>query len=114
MRVAQFRVLGGAVARVPVDATAFAHRNRPIMALTAAAFGNPAEAAEHEQWAAQFASQLRRGAPGAYIGFLGDEGEGRVREAYPDAVWERLRRIKRQYEPENLFHLNQNGPPADD
>ena len=84
------------------------------MALTAAAFGNPAEAAEHEQWAAHFASQLRRGAAGAYIGVLGDEGEGRVREAYPDAVWERLRRIKRQYDPENLFHLNQNVPPADD
>jgi FAD/FMN-containing dehydrogenase len=112
MKVAQFRVLGGAVARVPSDATAFAHRDRGMMAITAAAFEQAEEAEEHGDWATRFADALRRGGRGAYVGFLGEEGERRVREAYPDATWERLRNIKRRYDPGNLFRLNQNIPPA--
>jgi len=44
---------------------------------------------------------------------MDDVGIEQVRAAYPDDTWERLRRIKRQYDPTNLFHLNQNIPPAD-
>jgi FAD/FMN-containing dehydrogenase len=49
---------------------------------------------------------------GAYVGFLGDEGEARIREAYPATTLDRLTEIKRRYDPENLFRLNQNIPPA--
>src|SRR5690606_24865876 len=105
MRVAQFRVLGGAVARVPADATAFAHRDRAVMAATAAAYEDPQEARQHTELASRFAGDLRRGEPAAYVGFLADEGESRVREAYPGDTWERLRTIKRRYDPENLFQL---------
>ena len=49
-----------------------------------------------------------------YVNFLTEEGEARVREAYPGATWERLAAIKAQYDPTNLFHLNQNIPPAMD
>ena len=49
---------------------------------------------------------------GAYVNFLGDEGEARVRAAYPGATWDRLAPIKRRYDPDNLFRLNQNIPPA--
>ena len=49
---------------------------------------------------------------GAYVNFLGDEGEAGVRAAYPGATWDRLREIKRRYDPDNLFRLNQNIPPA--
>jgi FAD/FMN-containing dehydrogenase len=113
MRVTQIRVLGGAVARVPDDATAFAHRRRPIMMNVAAVYERPEEAEEHGAWIAGFAAALHPD-PGAYVNFLGDEGEARVREAYPGPTWDRLRAIKRRYDPTNLFRLNQNIPPAAD
>jgi hypothetical protein len=112
MAVAQLRVLGGAMARVPADATAFAHRKRRIMANVAALYERPEEAAVHEAWAAGFAAALSRGEPGVYVNFLGDEGEARVRAAYPGGTWDRLAAIKGRYDPDNLFRLNQNIPPA--
>jgi FAD/FMN-containing dehydrogenase len=54
---------------------------------------------------------LRNGDDGVYVNFLGDEGDARVREAYPGDTWERLRAVKRRYDPGNLFRLNQNIPP---
>jgi FAD/FMN-containing dehydrogenase len=112
MAVAQIRVLGGAMARVPADATAFAHRSSRIMVNVAALYERPDEAAVHEPWVRAFAATLRQGEGGAYVGFLGEEGEGRVREAYPGSTWERLAAIKGRYDPTNLFRLNQNIPPA--
>lgn len=108
----QLRVLGGAVARVPDDATAFAHRRRRIMVNVGAVFATPDEAPVHEAWAAATADALRDGGAGAYVNFLGDEGADRVRAAYPGATWDRLRAVKRRYDPDNLFRLNQNIPPA--
>ncbi len=112
MRVAQLRVLGGAMGRVPVEATAFAHRKSRIMVNLAALYEDPHEAATHEAWVAGFAGALRQGDTGAYVNFLGDEGEARVRDAYPGPTWDRLREIKSRYDPTNLFRLNQNLPPA--
>jgi FAD/FMN-containing dehydrogenase len=112
MAAAQLRVLGGAMARVPVEATAFAHRARPVMVNVAAIYGRSDEAATHEAWASAFSAALRNGDAGAYVGFLGDEGEERVREAYPGSTWERLTAIKARYDPTNLFSLNQNIRPA--
>ncbi len=111
MSVAQIRVLGGAVARVPADATAYAHRDRRIMVNVAALFEDVDERATHEAWATDFATALRQGDGGAYVNFLGDEGEARVREAYPGKTWDRLTEIKARYDPTNLFRLNQNIPP---
>jgi FAD/FMN-containing dehydrogenase len=48
----------------------------------------------------------------AYVNFVGDEGEARLHDIWPDATWARLREIKRRYDPTNLFRLNQNIPPA--
>ena len=112
MRVAQLRVLGGAMARVPVEATAFAHRQRPILANVAAFYQGPADRAVREAWVADFAAALPQGEPGAYVGFLGDEGPARVREAYPGSTWERLAAVKRRYDPANFFRRNHNIPPA--
>ena len=49
---------------------------------------------------------------GAYVNFLVDEGESRIRDAYPGKTWDRLRAVKRRYDPTNLFRINQNIPPA--
>jgi hypothetical protein len=112
MRVAQLRVLGGAMARVPVEATAFAHRGRRIMANVAAFYEGPEDQAVREAWVTDFTAALRQGDPGAYVGFLGDESPERVRDAYPGSTWDRLAAIKRRYDPANLFRLNQNIPPV--
>ena len=69
------------------------------------------EADVHEDWVTRFASALPRGDTGVYVNFLGNEGAGRVREAYPGSTWERLAAIKRRYDPTNLFRLNQNIRP---
>lgn len=114
MSVMQIRPMGGAMARVPADATAFAHRNRRYMVNVAALYGDPAEAATHTAWVNKFAAALQDGQTvGAYVNFLGDEGAKRVRDAYPGATWERLTAIKRRYDPTNLFHMNQNITPAE-
>jgi hypothetical protein len=112
MRAAQLRVLGGAMARVPVDATAFAHRSSRIMANVAAFYEGPDDRATREAWVTDFAAALGGSDGGAYVNFLVDEGEERVRAAYPGSTWERLVEIKGRYDPTNLFRLNQNIPPA--
>jgi hypothetical protein len=112
MSVAQLRVLGGAVTRVPTETTAFAHRERRIMVNLAALYDRPDVAANHEAWVSSFSTALNKNNTGVYVNFLGDEGEGRIREAYPGSTWDRLAAIKQQYDPTNLFRLNQNIPPA--
>ena len=112
MGVAQLRTLGGAMARVPVDATAFAHRQSKIMVNVAAVYERPEEIAVHGPWVEAFAAALHQGDDGAYVNFLGDEGEARIRAAYPGSTWDRLRQIKARYDPTNLFRLSQNIPPA--
>jgi FAD/FMN-containing dehydrogenase len=112
LAVTQLRVLGGAMARVPADATAFAHRQRRIMANVAAVYRDPDERPVQEGWVFGLATELGNGESDAYVGFLGDEGEERVRDAYPEPTWDRLAAIKARYDPTNLFRLNQNIPPS--
>jgi FAD/FMN-containing dehydrogenase len=112
LAVAQLRVLGGAVDRVPVDATAFAHRRRRVMVALGAIYERAEETPVHQAWVDGFAAAMRRGDAGVYVNFLGDEGEGRVREAYPGPTWDRLAAIKARYDPTNLFRLNQNVVPS--
>jgi FAD/FMN-containing dehydrogenase len=112
MAATQLRVLGGAAARVPVDATAYAHRQSRIMVNVAALVGAPEQAPEHEPWVVGLADALRQDDTGAYVNFLGDEGEERIRAAYPGPTWDRLVEIKRRYDPTNVFRLNQNIRPA--
>ena len=113
MSAVQIRALGGAMSRVPDDATAFAHRDRRFMVNVAAMYARPEEHEEHAPWVADLAEQLQRGPVGAYVGFLGDEGEARVHDAYPKPTWDRLAEVKARYDPGNLFRLNQNVRPAE-
>lgn len=112
MAAVQVRVLGGAMGRVPDDATAFGHRGAKLMVNIAAIHARPEERPEQEAWVTNLAQALSGGttAP-AYAGFVGDEGEEGVRRAYPPATLERLAQVKRRYDPDNLFRVNLNVPP---
>jgi FAD/FMN-containing dehydrogenase len=114
MAVVQLRVLGGAMARVPTEATAFAHRTSRIMAAVGALYATPEEGPIHTAWADEGVAALRQSDAGAYVNFLGEEDESSVRAAYPGRTWDRLTEIKRRYDPTNLFRMNQNVPPAGD
>jgi hypothetical protein len=105
-------VLGGAMARVPSDATAFAHRDRAIMANVASVVQQADQLPEVTPWVAGLSAELSKGDESGYVGFLGEEGEERVRAAYPQPTWDRLAAVKAQYDPDNVFRLNQNITPA--
>jgi FAD/FMN-containing dehydrogenase len=111
MRAAQLRVLGGAMARVPADATAFAHRTRPMLVNVAAFYQDDAARDAHHAWVTAFAKALQPDDDAAYVGFLADDETERLRATYPGATWERLARVKSTYDPENLFRLNHNVTP---
>ena len=98
--------------RVPIEATAFAHRHSQIMLNLAAFYTGSEDRAIKEAWVNSFAAAMRQDDAGAYVNFLGDDSEAMVRAAYPGATWERLAAIKRRYDPANLFRLNHNIPPA--
>jgi FAD/FMN-containing dehydrogenase len=112
MRVAQLRVIGGAMARVPADATAFAHRGRRILVNVASFYDGLADKSAREAWVEDLTALLRGDDHAAYVNFINDEGEDRVHDAYPPATWDRLAEIKARYDPDNLFRRNQNVPPG--
>ena len=113
MNSVQIRVLGGALARVPNDATAFGHRDRRVFVNVAAMYADPAEEDTHQGWVEGLADSLGKDGAGGYVGFMGKEGEETLRAAYPGGAWERLRGLKRRYDQDNLFRLNHNIPPTD-
>ena len=96
---------------MPADATAFAHRHAPILAVAVNFWQDETDYRVREEWVHQTVAALDQGVPGAYVGFLRDEGEARLRSAYPGQTWERLRDVKTRWDPTNLFNLNQNIPP---
>ena len=114
MAVVQLRPLGGAISRVAPDATAFAHRDRPIMFNVAAMVGDVAELEGQRGWVAELAAAIADGTPGAYVGFSMADDEEQVHAIYPGATYARLAAIKCRYDPENIFHRNHNVPPAGD
>jgi FAD/FMN-containing dehydrogenase len=109
----QIRVLGGALARIPDDATAFAHRNATIFvaAINPWLEATPEEEKQHVAWTESVWNDLKPKATGAYASFQGDEGNDCVNQAYPPPTYKRLARIKAQYDPDNLFHANCNIVP---
>lgn len=112
MRVVQLRVLGGAIERIPVEATAYAHRKSKIMTNIAAFYDDPDTKVRRQQWVDETAAALRQTDPGMYVNFLGvDEGSLHLRNVYPRKTWNRLMAIKVQYDPTNVFRLNHNISP---
>jgi hypothetical protein len=104
--------MGGAVGRVGEDETAFNGRGAGftfnISGSTETADGFDQE----REWVRSFWSALEPHHTSVYVNFLMEEGEERVREAYGAAKYDRLKALKRKYDPDNLFRLNQNIPPS--
>jgi FAD/FMN-containing dehydrogenase len=104
----------GAVRRVGVSETAFSHRDARFAHVIFAAYHDPADTPAHRQWVQDYWSALHPlSAGGAYVNFLMEEGEERVRATYRDN-YPRLQAIKRRYDPYNLFRVNQNIAPTSD
>jgi FAD/FMN-containing dehydrogenase len=105
------RRLGGAVADVPADATAFAHRDAVHMTTIVGVWDADSAPAAETEWARATWAATRRLARGTYVNHLENEGAARVREAYPAATFERLTALKTRLDPGNVFRHNQNVPP---
>jgi FAD/FMN-containing dehydrogenase len=107
-----FWQLGGAVGRVASAETAFGSRaSSHVVNITGATMS--AEGFDQERaWTRAFYAALEPQQTGVYVNFLMDEGEDRVRQAYGPERYERLSAIKRRYDPDNVFRLNQNVRPA--
>jgi len=104
--------LGGAVARVPAEATAFGHREAEYDLIIAAIWGDDAEQEAHIDWARSFWDAMQPySTDTVYVNYLSEEGEERVRAAYGGDHYTRLVELKRKYDPENVFRSNQNIKP---
>jgi hypothetical protein len=111
MAMAHLNHFGGAMSRITNDATPFSHRDALFAFSSDALWDKPEETEAHVNWAQGYWQALRSYSPrGSYINFLTDEGQDRVRESY-QGNYDRLVRIKRKYDPTNLFRLNQNIKP---
>jgi FAD/FMN-containing dehydrogenase len=104
--------IDGAASRVPADATAFAYRDGGWAGVIVGVDPDPANAAQITQWARDYWQELHpTSAGGAYINFMGDEGQDRIKAAYL-GNYDRLAQVKQRYDPDNAFHINQNIEPA--
>jgi FAD/FMN-containing dehydrogenase len=111
--IAEFVLWGGAVARVGADDTAFGERGGRFLYNAVSTWENPADDETNIPWARAFHDAMQPFATGGvYVNFLSDEGADRVRAAYGPAKFARLATIKAEYDPTNLFSLNQNIPPT--
>jgi FAD/FMN-containing dehydrogenase len=105
--------LGGPITRVSQHETAYTHRAAPYLFSIVSVWDDPSsDASEHIDWTRSFWNELRPHTAGAYVNFLGEEGDQRVRDAYDTARYERLAAVKADHDPTNLFRLNQNVEPA--
>ncbi|HEU0297798.1 MAG TPA: FAD-binding protein, partial [Longimicrobium sp.] len=104
--------LGGAVARVGDQETAFGRRGTAFDVAVTAVWEDPAAFARHRAWVDGVWRAVRPCTDGVYVNELGDEGPARVRQAYTPGAWERLAALKARWDPENVFRINQNIPPG--
>ncbi len=110
--IAQVRALGGAMARVSPDATAFAHRDNEALVVVPAFAPREASDEQARQIGQAAWQPLAPFASGAYLNFMSDASEATVAAVYPSATYARLAGIKATYDPENVFNQNQNIRPA--
>ncbi len=102
--------MGGAVERIPADATAFGHRNANRQVWVVSAWWEGDDDEQIEWCRGVFQAMSPHSTGGVYVNALGEEGPDRVRASYADDVWSRLVAAKARWDPDNVFHLNQNIP----
>ena len=107
-----FQGYGGAITATSNDDSAFSHRNALVEFVASTAWTDAAEDGQRMDAARRFGAALEPYASGVYVNVLGDEGERGVRRAYPPDKLARLAALKRRYDPDNVFHLNQNIRPS--
>ena len=111
MAIVNTRVLGGAISRVSGEATAYAHREWPLMVNVAAIVGDPAALDAQRPWVEALRAALSAGTPGAYGNFVGDEGPDRIHDIYPSETYARLAAVKAEWDPADVFHHGHTVPP---
>jgi FAD/FMN-containing dehydrogenase len=107
-----FQAYGGAIGEVANEDSAFSHRDTVVEFFGGQTWTDRAEDEQRMDSARAFGAALAPFASGVYVNVLTDEGQAGVRRAYGDAKLDRLSAIKRRYDPDNVFHLNQNIVPA--
>ena len=104
---------GGAISRVPDDAMAFGQRRAPFNLHILGLWADEADDAANIAWTRELGTRMKPYTTGrAYLNFIGEEGEDRVRAAFGPETYARLQALKERYDPTNLFRLNQNIKPT--
>jgi FAD/FMN-containing dehydrogenase len=103
--------LGGAMAAIPENASAFSHRDAPYIVNLVGTWQDPNENQKHIAWTKNSFLAIQKFAIGSYVNFLGEEGNERVKEAYGDKKFAELVALKKKYDPANTFRFNQNIRP---
>jgi FAD/FMN-containing dehydrogenase len=105
--------LGGAMGRVPADATAFTDRSAPYIVNCIARTPDAADLAPHRDWARGARDAMAKYGDGkVYVNFTGEGGDDKAKAAYPPDVYARLQKVKDTYDPQNVFRFNQNIKPS--
>ncbi len=109
--VGGFQGYGGAIGEVSNEDSAFSHRDALVEFFGAQAWDDPAEDEERMASARAFGAALAPFSSGVYVNVLFETDSEGVRRAYGDTKLARLAELKRRYDPDNVFHLNQNIAP---
>ena len=104
--------MGGAVKRVPQDATPFNNRDSDYNLLIMSIWRDATDDEVNIRWARELWSAMQPFVSGVYVNYLGDQEADRIKSAYGPEKYERLVALKNKYDPTNLFRLNQNIPPT--
>ena len=102
------------MARQPAGGSAFPHREAPFLLNVIGKWPGGGPGPEHVAWARDLVTSMEEfGTGAAYVNFLGDaEDKDRLRSAYGAETYDRLVAMKDRFDPENVFHLNQNIAPS--
>jgi len=101
------------VSRVPVEQTAFAHRQAGFSVVIVSMWSDPATSAANTAWTRDLYTALQPfSIEAVYVNYLDTDDANRVGAAYNPETYQRLRRLKAKYDPENVFQINQNVAPA--